>query len=68
MDTGGRKIKQVVIVTKSTNFEPRAEVVGDYLKGKGVEVTYVYSDFSHREKKRFHRSEPDHIYQDIPVP
>ena len=62
MDTGGRKIKQVVIVTKSTNFEPRAEVVGDYLKGKGVEVTYVYSDFSHREKKRFHRSEPDHIY------
>ena len=62
MDTGGKKIKRAVIVTKSTNFEPRAEVVGEYLKEKGVEVTYIYSDFSHREKKRLDRSEPDHIY------
>jgi len=64
MDTGERKVKKAVIVTKSTNFEPRAEIVGEYLKERGFEVTYIYSDFSHREKKRIYRSEPNHIYID----
>lgn len=62
MDTGDRKVKHAVIITKSTNFESRAEIVGEYLKSHGVRVTYIYSDFSHREKKRLDRNEPDHIY------
>ena len=64
METGGRKLNKAVIVTKSTNFEPRAEIVGEYLKGRGVDVTYIYSDFSHREKKHLDRHEVDHIYVD----
>lgn len=64
MDTGERKVKKAVIVTKSTNFEPRAEIVGEYLRGRGIEVTYIYADFSHREKRKLHRHEPDHIYID----
>ncbi len=64
MDTGERKMKRAVIVTKSTNYEPRAEVVGEYLKSRGEKVTYIYSNYSHREKKKLHRSEPDHIYID----
>ena len=64
MDTGERKVKKAVIVTKSTNFEPRAEIVGEYLKGRGVDVTYIYADFSHREKRKLNRHEPDHIYID----
>ena len=64
MDTGGMKVHKAVIVTKSTNFEPRAEIVGEYLKGRGIEVTYIYADFSHREKRKLNRSVPDHIYID----
>ncbi len=64
METGGRKLNKAVIVTKSTNFEPRAEIVGDFLKCRGVEVTYIYSDFSHREKKHLDRHEADHLYVD----
>ena len=64
MDTGERKVKKAVIVTKSTNFEPRAEIVGEYLKERGIEVKYIYADFSHREKRKLNRHEPDHIYID----
>lgn len=53
---------KAIIITNSTNFEPRAELVGRCLKEAGVEVQYIYSDFSHREKKKLHRSEPDHVY------
>ena len=45
METGGRKLNKAVIVTKSTNFEPRAEIVGEYLKERDIEVTYIYADF-----------------------
>lgn len=64
MDIGERKVKKAVIATKSTNFEPRAEIVGEYLKERSIEVTYIYADFSHREKRKLNRSEPDHIYID----
>ena len=62
MGNSEAKAKRAVIVTKSTNFEARAEIVGEYLKKRGLEVTYIYSNFSHREKKGLSRSESDHIY------
>ena len=62
MEKGGRKLNKAVIVTKSTNFEPRAEIVGEYLESQGVDVTYIYSDYSHRQKKYIERKEAGHIY------
>ena len=44
--------KRIVIVTNSTNYEPRAEKVGEFFLKQGYHVLWIESDFVHREKKK----------------
>lgn len=53
---------KVVIVTNSTNYEPRAEKVGRFLEKRGHEVLWLESDFSHSEKKKRQNHLPGHRY------
>lgn len=54
--------ESAVIVTNSSNYEPRAEKVGHFLQEQGIQVTWIQTDFNHREKKRMRRQEEDHVY------
>lgn len=54
--------KQVVIVTNSSNYEPRVERIAAYLRREDHDVTVIESDFSHREKKRIKRELNGYIY------
>lgn len=55
----------VVIVTNSTSYEPRAERVADFFRGRGHQVQLVESDFFHREKfKEVRPPKPGYHYID----
>lgn len=43
---------RMAIITNFSTYEPRAENVGEFFSAKGYSVTYIYSDFLHREKKK----------------
>ena len=53
---------KAAIVTDSTSYEPRAEYVGEYLASHGCQVTWVESDFNHREKKKRTIVKENHLY------
>ena len=53
---------KAAIVTDSTSYEPRAEYVGEYLASHGCQVTWVESDFNHREKKKRTIAKENHLY------
>ncbi len=55
---------RAVIVTNSSNYEPRAEKVGHFLQKHGFQVRWVYSDFDHREKRKKAREAEDHSFID----
>ena len=50
------------VVTHSSTYESRAEAVGSWLQEQGLDVTWIYSDFDHRELQTMSRHEPDHVY------
>lgn len=55
----------VVIVTNSTSYEPRAERVAEFFRSRGHQVQLVESDFFHREKsKEIRLSKPRYYYVD----
>lgn len=54
----------VVIVTNSTSYEPRAEKVGQFLQQYGHQVMWLESDFHHIEKKKLRRELAGHQYID----
>lgn len=51
-------------MTNSTNYEPRAEKVGRFLKKQGCQVLWIEADFSHAKKKKLKRQIDDHLYID----
>jgi hypothetical protein len=54
--------KQIVVVTNSSNYEPRAELVAAYFRRVGHVVTVIESDFSHSEKRHVKREQREYIY------
>ncbi len=54
----------IVIITNSTSYEPRAEKAGAFFQRLGHRVLWLESDFFHREKKKGREAKPDHIYID----
>lgn len=56
--------KRIVIVTNSTNYEPRAELVGEFFVKQGYYVLWIESDFVHREKKKRFVERQSHLYVD----
>lgn len=56
--------KRIVIVTNSTNYEPRAEKVGEFFLKQGYHVLWIESDFVHREKKKRFAERKGHFYVD----
>lgn len=54
--------KQIVVVTNSSNYEPRAERVAAYFCREGHNVTVIESDFNHREKRQIKRERGGYIY------
>lgn len=55
---------KAVIVTNSTNYEPRAEKVGIFLQKHGCQVMWLETDFNHMEKKKKRRQSAGHQYID----
>ena len=45
-------MKRVCIITDSTSYEPRADIVAGFFKGHGFNVDMLLSDFDHRTKKK----------------
>ena len=45
-------MKRVCIITDSTSYEPRADIVAGFFKGHGFNVDMLLSDFDHRAKKK----------------
>ena len=45
-------MKSVCIITDSTSYEPRADIVAGFFKGHGFNVDMLLSDFDHRAKKK----------------
>ena len=45
-------MKSVCIITDSTSYEPRADIVAEFFKGHGFNVDMLLSDFDHRAKKK----------------
>lgn len=56
--------KNVVIVTSSTNYEPRAEQIGAFFEKSGCQVIWVESDFFHRDKHKGRIENERHYYID----
>ena len=54
--------KRVAIVTNSSNYETRAELVAEYFRRAGNNVTIIVSDFNHREKQHVRREQKEYIY------
>ena len=45
-------MKKVCIITDSTSYEPRADIVAEFFKEQGYHVDMLLSDFDHRAKKK----------------
>ena len=45
-------MKRVCIITDSTSYEPRADIVAGFFKEQGYHVDMLLSDFDHRAKKK----------------
>lgn len=45
-------MKSVCIITDSTSYEPRADIVAGFFKRQGYHVDMLLSDFDHRAKKK----------------
>ncbi len=45
-------MKSVCIITDSTSYELRADIVAEFFKGHGFNVDMLLSDFDHRAKKK----------------
>ena len=45
-------MKKVCIITDSTSYEPRADIVAEFFKEQGYHVYMLLSDFDHRAKKK----------------
>lgn len=45
-------MKRVCIITDSTSYEPRADIVAEFFKEQGYHVDMLLSDFDHRAKKK----------------
>lgn len=58
------QVKKVILVTNSSSYEPRAELVGDFFEQCGCRVLWVESDFIHREKQKKARQQEKHVYLD----
>ena len=52
----------IVIVTNSASYEPRAEKIGQYFQKLGYNVLWLESDFIHREKKKGRLPRSNHRY------
>ena len=52
----------IVIVTNSVSYEPRAEKIGQYFQKLGYNVLWLESDFIHREKKKGRLPRSNHRY------
>ena len=50
------------VITHSSTYETRAEAAGAWLKEQGCEVTWIFSDFDHRELKNVKRQKTDHVF------
>lgn len=57
-----KKRPQMAVITNFSTYEPRAEAVGEFFTKKGFKVTYIFSDFLHRAKKKRDDKKVDHIY------
>ena len=55
---------KAVIITNSTNYEPRAEKVGLFLQRHGHQVMWLETNFNHMEKAKKKRQLADHHYID----
>ena len=55
---------KAVIITNSTNYEPRAEKVGLFLQRHGHQVMWLETNFNHMEKAKKKRKLADHHYID----
>ncbi len=49
----GKEIRKCVCISCFDYYDTRMHSILDYFQNKGVETTYVLSDFSHFEKKKF---------------
>ncbi len=45
-------MKKVCIITDSTSYEPRADIVAGFFEAQGYHVDMLLSDFDHRAKKK----------------
>ena len=45
-------MKRMCIITDSTSYEPRADIVAGFFKEQGYHVDMLLSDFDHRAKKK----------------
>lgn len=57
----------IVMVTNSASYEPRAEKVGQYFQKLGHNVLWLESDFIHREKRKGRSPKANHRYVDTVV-
>ena len=57
----------IVMVTNSASYEPRAEKVGRYFQKLGHNVLWLESDFIHREKRKGRSPKANHRYVDTVV-
>lgn len=51
-------VKTAYVISCSDHYGHRLNVIADYLRSKGYEVTYITSDFDHTSKENFRCSVP----------